>query len=266
MVGRELVGLSRRTAAPTGATVLTMTGVMALNGQGAPALRGLDLTVRAGEIVGVAGVSGNGQVELAQVLDGTRTITGGTVTVNSAPVVTASVTAGPAEMMAAGIGRIPEDRHASVVGEMSVAQNLALEHLHEFTRGGRLDHRAIRRHAETLIAAYQIKAQPDDRIRTLSGGNIQKCILARVIERNPQLIVVAQPTRGLDIGATEYVRNKLLEQRQRGAAILLFSEDLEELLELADRIAVIYDGRILADMPVAAATTERLGLLMAGIT
>jgi simple sugar transport system ATP-binding protein len=149
---------------------------------------------------------------------------------------------------------------------MSVAQNLALEHLHEFTRGGRLDHRAIRRHAETLIAAYQIKAQPDDRIRTLSGGNIQKCILARVIERNPQLIVVAQPTRGLDIGATEYVRNKLLEQRQRGAAILLFSEDLEELLELADRIAVIYDGRILADMPVAAATTERLGLLMAGIT
>ena len=141
---------------------------------------------------------------------------------------------------------------------------MALEHLDEFTRGGILDRGRLQTHAETLIAAYQIKARPEDRIRTLSGGNIQKVILARVLERNPQAIIVAQPTRGLDIGATEYVRHKLAEQCHKGAAILLFSEDLDELLELSDRIAVIYEGRIVEILPAAAAAPERLGLLMAG--
>jgi simple sugar transport system ATP-binding protein len=173
--------------------------------------------------------------------------------------------AGPAEMMDAGVGRIPEDRHASVVGEMTVAQNMALEHLDNFIHNGMLNRRLIRQHAEKLIAEYQIKAAPGDKIRTLSGGNMQKVILARVFEQNPQVIIVAQPTRGLDVGATEYVRGKLLEQRDRGAAILLISEDLDEILELSDRIAVIYEGEIMGILPAAEADTERLGLLMAGV-
>jgi simple sugar transport system ATP-binding protein len=166
--------------------------------------------------------------------------------------------------MAAGVGRIPEDRHESVVLEMTVAQNMALEHLGEFAGKGTLDRRRMRQHAEQLIAAYQIKARPDDRIRTLSGGNMQKVILARVLERNPKVIVVAQPTRGLDVGATEYVHGKLVEQRQRGAAILLISEDLDEILALSDRIAVIYEGEIQGVLLRADADAERLGLLMSG--
>ena len=194
--------------------MLELDQVSALGDKGLPAVKDVSLTVRAGEILGIAGVSGNGQVELAQVLDGTRRVTSGQVRVRGRELANAT----PAQVMAAGIGRIPEDRHASVVGELSVAQNMALEHLDEFTRGGVVDHRRLRSHAEGLIAAYQIKAKPEDRIRTLSGGNIQKVILARVLERNPQVIVVAQPTRGLDIGATEYVRHKLIEQRRKGAA------------------------------------------------
>ena len=260
MVGRETLAAARTAADAAGTVVLELQNVSALDDKGLPAVKDVSLTVRAGEILGIAGVSGNGQVELAQVLDGTRRVTAGQVRMNGRDITNTT----PAQVMAAGIGRIPEDRHASVVGEMSVAQNMALEHLDEFTRGGVIDRRRLRSHADGLIAAYQIKAKPDDRIRTLSGGNIQKVILARVLERNPQAIVVAQPTRGLDIGATEYVRHKLIEQRRKGAAILLFSEDLDELLELADSVAVIYEGQIVDTLPAAAATPERLGLLMAG--
>ena len=260
MVGRETLTAARTAADAAGTVVLELDQVSALGDKGLLAVKDVSLTVRAGEILGIAGVSGNGQVELAQVLDGTRRVTSGQVRVRGRDLANAT----PAQVMAAGIGRIPEDRHASVVGELSVAQNMALEHLDEFTHGGVVDHRRLRSHAEGLIAAYQIKAKPEDRIRTLSGGNIQKVILARVLERNPQVIVVAQPTRGLDIGATEYVRHKLIEQRRKGAAVLLFSEDLDELMELADRIAVIYEGRLVDTLPAAAATPEHLGLLMAG--
>jgi simple sugar transport system ATP-binding protein len=148
---------------------------------------------------------------------------------------------------------------------MSVAQNMALEHLDEFVERGMLNHGQIRRHAEKLIAEYQIKASPKDKIRTLSGGNMQKVILARVIERDPVAIVVAQPTRGLDIGATEYVRGKLLEQQAKGAAILLISEDLDEILTLSDRTAVIYEGELMDIVSAGEATVERLGLLMCGV-
>jgi simple sugar transport system ATP-binding protein len=151
-----------------------------------------------------------------------------------------------------------------VVGELSVADNLALEHLNEFITAGMLDHRRIRKHAEKLIAEYQIKASPADRMRTLSGGNIQKVILARALSRNPQLVVASQPTRGLDVGATEYVRTKLLDQRNRGAAVLLLSEDLDEILALSDRIAVIYEGRIVGLLAAEEAEEEKLGLLMSG--
>ncbi len=239
---------------------LRLENVAAQDNKGLSALKNITLDVHAGEIVGLAGVSGNGQSELAQVLEGVRQASAGRVLVDGQDLTHAD----PTEMMRAGVGRIPEDRHESVVPEMTVAQNMALEHLGEFVAKGTLDKRRMRQHAEHLIATYQIKAKPDDRIRTLSGGNMQKVILARVLERNPKVIVVAQPTRGLDVGATEYVHGKLAEQRQRGAAILLISEDLDEILELSDRIAVIYEGEIWGILPRAQANAEDLGLLMSG--
>lgn len=261
MVGRETFGVTKEAEAHSGEVALQLKNVAALDNKGLPALKDITLDVHAGEIVGLAGVSGNGQPELAQVLSGTRECATGQVMVMGRDLTNAD----PATLMAAGIGRIPEDRHASVVNGMSVAQNMALEHLEDFINNGMLDHRRIRQHAEKLIEQYQIKASPGDKIRTLSGGNMQKVILARVFERDPQVIVVSQPTRGLDVGATEYVRSKLLEQRDRGAAVLLISEDLDEILELSDRIAVIYEGEIMGILAASEANTERLGLLMSGV-
>ena len=267
MVGRATLAASKldqseKTITGSAPPPLRLDSVSALDNKGLPALKAITLDVHAGEIVGLAGVSGNGQSELAQALEGLRRITAGRVLVDDQDLTHAD----PERIMQAGVGRIPEDRHESVVGEMTVAQNMALEHLGQFTRGGQLDKRRMRQHAEQLIAAYQIKAKPDDRIRTLSGGNMQKVILARVLERNPKVIIVAQPTRGLDVGATEYVHGKLLEQRRRGAAILLISEDLDEILALSDRIAVIYEGEIRGILQRSEADAERLGLLMSGAT
>ncbi len=261
MVGRETFGVTKAAIPQEGQVALHLKNVAALDNKGLPALKDITLAVHAGEIVGLAGVSGNGQPELAQVLAGTRSVTSGQVMVMGRDLTNAD----PATLMATGVGRIPEDRHASVVNQMTVAQNMALEHLDDFISNGMLDHRQIRQHAERLIAEYQIKASAGDKIRTLSGGNMQKVILARVFDRNPKVIVVSQPTRGLDVGATEYVRSKLLEQRDRGAAILLISEDLDEILELSDRIAVIYEGEIMGILTASEADTERLGLLMSGV-
>ena len=147
-----------------------------------------------------------------------------------------------------------------------MAHNLALEHLGEFRRGPQLDDRALRRNAEALIERFSIRARPGDAAASLSGGNLQKLVLARVLSREPKAIVVAQPTRGLDIAATEYVHGELLAQRQRGAAVLLVSEDLDELLTLADRLIVLYEGRIVGRLAAADADPERLGLLMAGLS
>jgi simple sugar transport system ATP-binding protein len=264
MVGRATSSVTKPSSLPVAAQMqpaLRLEQVKAKGNKGLLALRNLSLEVHAGEILGIAGVSGNGQTELAQVVEGVRPVVSGRVYVCGQDV----TNVGPRRMMDAGVGRIPEDRHESIVGGMSVAYNMALEHLGEFTRLGFVDRQRLRQHAEHLIAAYQIKAHPNDPIRTLSGGNIQKVILARVLERNPQVIVVSQPTRGLDLSATAYVRSRLIEQRQRGAAILLISEDLDEILELADRVAVIYEGEIRKVFAVSEATPEGLGLLMAGM-
>jgi simple sugar transport system ATP-binding protein len=193
-------------------------------------------------------------------LSGVRKPTAGQVLVNGINVAGCT----PTEISAAGVGRVPEDRHEGVVGEMTVYENMALDHMDDFVNRGILDRKRMVRQAEELIAQFQIKARPRDRVRTLSGGNLQKVLLARVLSRNPRLIIVPQPTRGLDIGATDTIRRQLLGQRQRGAAVLLISEDLEEIMALADRIAVMYEGEIAGILPAAEATPEKLGLLMGG--
>ncbi len=262
MVGRPTFGVERAGsgAGADAARVLEIRDLRALGPQGVAAVDGLSLSVAAGEVLGVAGVSGNGQTELVDVLAGMRVPVSGSVQVDGTEIAGLP----PARVMAAGVGRIPEDRHASLIPDLSVAYNLVLERLADFRVSGRLDERAIRAHADELIERFSIKARPDDRVGSLSGGNIQKVLLARVLARDPRVIVVSQPTRGLDVGATEYVRAQLLERRAAGAAILLVSEDLDELLELADRLVVIYEGRIVGEMAVDDADPERLGMLMAG--
>jgi general nucleoside transport system ATP-binding protein len=247
MIGRLTAGVRREAASAGGEPVLAVDGLEAEDSRGLPAVKGVSFQVRTGEIVGLAGVSGNGQTELAEVLSGLRDATAGTVAVDGEP------------------GRIPEDRRASVVGELSVAYNLVLEQLDEFRRGPMLDERRIRRRAEELIERFDIRARPNDPVQGLSGGNMQKVLLARVLAREPKALVVAQPTQGLDVGATEYVRSQLLAQRDAGAGILLISEDLEELLALSDRLLVIYEGELVGEFDPRAADVEEIGALMAGL-
>ena len=263
MVGRPVASTQRAMPAEergSRQSVLSIRDLRVAGPHGNAAIDGVSLDVRAGEILGMAGVSGNGQTELVDALSGMRSPTAGAIVVDGTDV----TGAGPAEMVAAGVGRIPEDRHASLIPELSVAYNLVMERLGEFRRSGRLEERAIRDHAEQLIERFAIRAGPDDAVGTLSGGNIQKVLLARVLSRDPKVVVVSQPTRGLDVGATGYVRAQLLERRAAGAGILLVSEDLDELLELADRLVVIYEGRIVGELTIDEADPERLGLLMAG--
>jgi simple sugar transport system ATP-binding protein len=261
MVGRETFGVARKKPAVKGEVALELTGVSANDDQGLPALKGVSLSVRFGEIVGIAGVGGNGQKELAEALCGVRRPTSGAIVVGGEDLTGAT----PGRYSAAGVGRIPEDRHAGTVGDLTVAENLALEHLDEFVTGGVLDRRRIIGHAAALLDRFQIKARPTDRARTLSGGNLQKLLLARVLPRDPKIVIAPQPTRGLDVGATEYVRTQLLEQRRRGSSILLISEDLDEILTLSDRIAVIYEGQLVGVLPASEASVERLGLMMSGV-
>jgi general nucleoside transport system ATP-binding protein len=231
-----------------------------LAGSGRDVLDGVTLAVSPGEIVGVAGVSGNGQTELVEVLCGLRAPTGGRVMVNSVDITGSS----PAEVIAAGLGRLTEDRHASVVSQLSVEDNLVLEDLPAFRRSGLLDRTAIRQHADLLIDRFSIKARPDDPLGSLSGGNMQKLLLARTLARDPVALVAAQPTRGLDVGAAEFVHTQLLARRSAGGGVLLISEDLEELLALSDRIVVMFEGRVVGELSAAEAEPQTLGLLMAG--
>ncbi len=260
MVGHETFGVSREGQQAQGKILLEVEDLSALDKKGLPALKNISLRVHSGEILGIAGVSGNGQTELGQALSGMLRPAGGRIRVGEHDLTGAS----PDRYTAARVGRIPEDRHGGLIGELSVAENLALESLDPFTHSGMLDRKAILGNARRLIAEYQIKASPTDRTRTLSGGNMQKVLFARALSRNPQVIIASQPTRGLDVGATDYIRTKLLEQRDHGAGVLLISEDLDEVLALSDRIAVMYEGEVVGILPAEQATRSELGLLMSG--
>ncbi len=261
MVGREVREPVRRPH-PPGRPVLELEGVAA--GSGRDRIEGLDLVLRAGEIVGIAGVSGNGQAALAALLAGLLRPERGRVHLDGSQTALSS----PRAAVRAGVGRIPEDRERDgVVGELDLASNLALERLAapETSRLGLLRRRAMRERARRAIEAWGIRAPgPDVPARLLSGGNMQKIVLARALEAGPRLVLADQPTRGLDVAATAFVHERLLEARERGAAILLISEDLDELLSLADRIGVLHRGRLAGPFASSALDVPTLGLLMAG--
>ncbi|HMN86990.1 MAG TPA: ABC transporter ATP-binding protein [Bauldia sp.] len=263
MCGRDLAPPAKPPVA-AGAPLLVLDRV-STGGRAGSALHDVSLTLRAGEIVGIAGVSGNGQRELADVVAGVLVPSKGTIAVDGAPVKAPSPTA----MQALRIGRVPEDRLAiGMIGALPLAESMALPWIGgaPFSRRGILDRAAIRRFATDQIAAFDIRTSgPEARTATLSGGNLQKALIARELARDPRILLAAQPTRGIDVGATEFVHGQFLALRQKGGAVLLISEDLEELFALSDRIAVMYGGRIVADMPAADATIERVGLAMAGV-
>ena len=249
------------TGAGSGATALWIDSLV-LAGPARALLDGVSLTVREGEIVGVAGVSGNGQTELVSVLCGMTPATAGRIRVGTTDITALGVTA----RIRAGLGRLTEDRRGSVVLNLSVEQNLVLEDLDRFRTGPFTSRRRIRSHVAELMERFDIRAKAGDPIRSLSGGNMQKVLLARAISRNPKALVASQPTRGLDVGACEYVYSQLRALRDGGAGVLVVSEDLDELLGLCDRVVVMFDGRIVGDVAAASTSREELGLLMTGMT
>jgi ABC-type uncharacterized transport system ATPase subunit len=265
MVGREIIFTPERKAIEAGKVRMQLNNVSCGSDRGTPGLRQVSLDVHSGEILGIAGVSGNGQRELAEVITGLRPVTEGHLKLEEQEVTGLAAD----ELTERMLSYIPEERmRDGMIREFTVAENLILREHHKepFSRYGFLNLKNISQHADQLIKLFQVKTPSrDTAAKSLSGGNIQKMVLARELARQPRTIVAAQPTRGLDIGATEYVRGQLLEQRATGAAILLISEDLDEILALSDRIAVLYEGQIMDILPHAEATPERLGLLMAGV-
>ncbi len=264
MVGREVLFRLEKERARPGEVVLELQDVHARGDKGLPALRGVSLRIRAGEILGIAGVAGNGQRELAEVVTGLRPVTRGRILVRGQDVTNCS----PREAIRAGISHVPGDRlGVGLVPNLPVSDNIILKDYRKapLSQGPFLRRRAVVRFAQELIERFQINtpshATP---VRLLSGGNLQRCILAREITAGRGLLVAVHPTRGLDVGATEAVRRVLLEQRAQGMAILLISEDLEELLALSDRIAVIYEGEIMGIVDAEEADIEAVGLMMAG--
>jgi len=264
MVGREVLFQVDKKKQQPGEVVLDVSGLDAENDRGLPALQQVALQVRAGEIVGVAGVAGNGQRELAEVLTGLRTPMAGVIRLGNTPLDSHTRWLDLGQRLA----HIPEDRSAvGSVPPLSVAENLILKRFSRppIARGWSINSRAVRQNAERLVDAYQIATPTvDTPVRMLSGGNLQKVILARETAENPQLMIAVHPTRGLDVGATESVHKLLVEKRNNGTAILLISEDLDELLSLADRVVVLYGGRITGEVPVEGADIHAIGMMMCG--
>ncbi len=264
MVGREVLLDIQKPPATPGAPMLEVRDLHVLDDRRLEAVRGLSLDVRAGEIVGIAGVDGNGQKELVEAIAGMRDVRGGTIALGGVDVTRAT----PREAFEAGVGHIPEDRHEhGLVLDFSLAANGALHDHHRppIARRSLLDLEAMDRRAAGFIERYDVRGGgPATPARSLSGGNQQKVILAREIESDPRLILAAQPTRGLDVGAIEFVHRRLVEQRDAGRAILLVSFELDEILSLADRIIVVYEGRIVLERLAGTTDANELGLAMTG--
>ena len=265
MVGRA-VGLKfEREQIEIGKERLQLKDIWAMSDRDTEALRGVNLEIRSGEILGLAGVSGNGQRELAEVITGLRSIVKGQVYLDAKDVTGLS----PGRLIEAGLSYIPEERmRDGMIKEFSVSENLILREHHKkpASTAGFMNLPAITKQSAELIQDFNVKTPSQDTpVKSLSGGNIQKLVLARELSRKPGVVIAAQPTRGLDIAATEYVHYRLMEQRKQGTATLLISEDLDEILALSDRIAVIYEGQIMGIVAAEEASPKELGLMMAGV-
>ncbi len=264
MVGREVLLERERPKASLGEARLKIEGVSAVNDREQRVLKNVSFEVCSGEIVGVAGVSGNGQRPLAEVIAGLWPVVEGRIFIEGKDVTNLPTS----KVLESGLSYIPEERmHDGVIKNFSVAENLVLQdHVHQpYSNGIFLNFKQIENHADEMVDEFDIKTPSKDTpIKNLSGGNIQKLVLARELSRNPRFLIAAQPTRGVDIGATEYIHNQLLRQRAEGLATLLISEDLDEIQALSDRIVVMFGGEVMGIVHGDEVTTEELGLMMAG--
>jgi general nucleoside transport system ATP-binding protein len=263
MVGREVLLRVEKTPANPGDVLLHVEDLQVRDDRGLEAVRGVSLDVRAGEIVGIAGVDGNGQSELIDALTGLRSVASGRITVHGEDLTRATAR----EALDAGLGHIPEDRHRrGLVLDFNLAENLVLHDYGKepFSRLGWINPRRWFRWAAGLLREFDVRGGgPTTRGGSLSGGNQQKVVVAREVSRDPSVLIAAQPTRGLDVGAIEFVHRRLVEQRDAGKAVLLVSLELEEILSLSDRILVLYEGQIVAEFPPDV-TEEEVGIAMTG--
>lgn len=264
MVGRDIDLVVDKTPASPKGDVLVLQGVQMVDDYGRALLDDIDLTVRAGEIVGIAGIQGNGQTELVEAITGLLPLAAGTVTFLDTDITDFT----PRRRHEVGIAHVPEDRnHMGMVGSFTVAENLVLDsyYAQPYSRRGVLDGQAIRESAETLVRDFDVRPPIiDNTAGALSGGNAQKMIVAREFSRDVPLVICAQPTRGIDVGSIEYIHEQIIRKRDEGKAILIVSTELDEIFALADRIVVMFDGRIVAEKPAAETTPTEIGLFMAG--
>jgi len=264
MVGRKVNLTVDKEKAEISAPVLEIKGLRVLDSRGLEAVKGVDLEVRGGEILGIAGVDGNGQSELIQAITGLSKVKAGEVLIDGKDITNLP----PKEVIESGVGHIPEDRHKrGLVLNFSLAENsiLGSHHKKQFRKGMGLNYQKIREYSRRLIKEYDVRT-PSEKVmaKSLSGGNQQKLIVAREIDRDPSLCIASQPTRGLDVGAIEFVHKRLVELRDEGKAVLLVSLELDEVMALSDRIAVMYDGKIVGIIDASAASEKKLGIMMAG--
>jgi simple sugar transport system ATP-binding protein len=268
MVGRKVLLRVDKTPAKPGAVVLDIRNLKVVDDQGVERLRGIDLQVRAGEILGIAGVAGNGQSELLEVLGGYTEGTG-TITLNGQPIALTGKQSDGRARRASGIAHVPEDRQREgLIMDFTAWENTAFGYHHDaaYQSGILMNNGAIKADTQAKMDRFDVRPpNPNLAAKNFSGGNQQKIVLAREIERNPDLLLIGQPTRGVDIGAIEFIHQQIVALRDRGKAILLVSVELEEILSLADRVAVMFDGQIMGERDSTDTNEKELGLLMAGV-
>ncbi|MEG3310483.1 ABC transporter ATP-binding protein [Streptococcus sp. SS-4456] len=264
MVGRSVSFKTEKIASNPKEVILSIKDLVVNENRGIPAVKGLNLDVRAGEVVGIAGIDGNGQSELIQAITGLRKVKSGSITIKGEEVVGKT----PRKITEMQVSHVPEDRHRDgLVLQMSVAENIALQTYYKEpnSKNGILNYNIINEKARQLMQEFDVRGASElVPSKALSGGNQQKAIIAREIDRNPDLLIVSQPTRGLDVGAIEYIRKRLIAERDKGKAVLVVSFELDEILDVSDRIAVIHDGTIHGIVDPATTNKQELGVLMAG--
>ena len=264
MVGRSVSFVTEKEEAQPKEVVLAISDLVVNENRGVPAVKELSLDVRAGEIVGIAGIDGNGQSELIQAITGLRKVKSGSIKIKGQEVVGLS----PRKITEMNVSHVPEDRHRDgLVLEMMLSENIALQTYYKepLSKNGVLNYNQINSYARNLMEEFDVRAANEIvPASALSGGNQQKAIIAREVDRNPDLLIVSQPTRGLDVGAIEYIHKRLIGERDKGKAVLVVSFELDEILNLSDRIAVIHDGKIQGIVKPSETNKQELGILMAG--